>query len=134
MIVTRKPTADEFLALRKAAGWHVPDREAVEAMLAGSLFAVCAEEDSRAVGMGRVVGDGALTFYVQDVIVAPDHRRRGLARGIMNAIIEQIHETAKPGAVIGLFSARGLEPFYSQYGFIERPHENLGPGMVQFQK
>lgn len=32
--------------------------------------------------MGRVVGDGAFFFYVQDVAVHPQHRRRGLGLGL----------------------------------------------------
>ena len=129
-LVQRKPSPEEFIALLQAAGWHVPDPDAVAAALANTCFAACVERDGQCVGSGRVVGDGALVFYVQDLIVLPDFQRRGYGTMLMDAIMDYIHRNARPTAVIGLFSARGLEPWYARYGFIERPHKRLGPGMV----
>ncbi len=130
----RLPTAGEFLTLRRSAGWQIPDTEAVAAALKNTLFAVCVEKDGRIIGSGRVVGDGALCFYVQDVIVLPECQRKGVGTKIMDALMDYIHKTAKPTAYIGLFSALGLQPFYRRYGFIERPQGNLGPGMVFLKK
>lgn len=132
IIVNRVPTAQEFIALRKAALWHVPDPDAATAALESSLFSVCVECDNKCIGTGRVVGDGALVFHVQDVIVIPEHQRKGIGTSIMEAIMKYINQTAKPTAYIALFSARGLENWYGRFGFIERPHKNLGPGMAFF--
>jgi len=133
-ITTRLPSIEEFLSLRQAAGWLVPEPDAVTKALENTLFAVCVEKEGQCIGMGRVVGDGALVFYVQDVIVLPEHQRRGYGTALMKSIMEYIHKTAKPSAVIGLFSARGLEPWYARYGFVERPLKHLGPGMVFFKQ
>ena len=130
----RSPTVDEFRALRRAAGWFVPEAQAVPEALKNSLAAVCVEKDGHIIGVGRVGGDGALCFYVQDVMVLPEHQRKGYGTMIMDALMEWIHKTAKPTAVIGLFSARGMEQFYARYGFVERPTSNLGPGMAFFKK
>ncbi len=132
-LVVRAPTAQEFIALRRAAGWHVPDADAASMALAKSLFSVCVERGGQCIGCGRVVGDGSLVFHVQDVIVLPGFQRKGCGTLIMDAIMEYINRTAKPTAYIALFSAHGLEPWYSRYGFIERPHKNLGPGMAFFK-
>jgi GNAT superfamily N-acetyltransferase len=133
-VVSRCPTPEEFIALRRAAGWHVPDARAAAEALRNSVFAVCIEKGRECVGMGRVVGDGALVFYVQDVIVVPEQQRQGYGTMMMDAIMDFIANTAEPTACIGLFSARGLEPRYGRYGFIERPHKHLGPGMVFFKQ
>ena len=132
-LVARAPTAEEFIALRRAAGWPVPDAGAAEAAVRHSLFTVCVEKDGQCIGSGRVVGDGALVYLVQDVIVLPEHQRKGCGTLIMDAIMAYISRTAKPTAYIALFAARGLEPWYTRYGFIERPRENLGPGMAFFK-
>lgn len=129
-LVVRAPTPQEFIALRRDAGWHVPDCDAAEAALGHSLFAVCVESDGQCIGAGRVVGDGSLVFLVQDVIVLAEQQRKGCGTLIMDAIMTYITRTAKPAAHIVLFAARGLEPWYSRYGFIERPHDHLGPGMA----
>ena len=134
VVKLRLPTATEFIALRRAAGWDVPSPEDVAEALANTLFAACAEKDSQLIGSGRVVGDGALCFFVQDLIVLPAHQKQGWGTRIMDALMGYVNATAKPTAFIGLFSARGMESFYSRYGFIERPHKHLGPGMVFFKK
>ena len=134
IINPRPPTVDEFVAFRRSAGWHVPEPDAVAQALKATSFSVCAEKDGAAVGMARVVGDGALCFYVQDVIVLPEYQRKGHGTKLMDAVMDYINRNAWPTAYIALFSARGLEPFYSRYGFIERPHKHLGPGMAFFRK
>jgi hypothetical protein len=35
-------------------------------------------------------------------------------------------------AMICLMSAKGKEPFYARYGFLERPNAEFGAGMIQF--
>ncbi|WP_253287331.1 hypothetical protein [Clostridium bornimense] len=32
---------------------------------------------------------------------------------------------------IGLMAAKGKEEFYKKFGFIERPNDHQGPGMIQ---
>ena len=75
------PTVDQHGSLAVAVGWADSFRwEAMPASLAGSVCGVVAfAETGEAVAMGRVVGDGAFYFYIQDVAVHPDHRRRGSA-------------------------------------------------------
>ena len=133
VLTFRFPTVEEFVALRRAAGWHVPAPDAVAAALKNSLFAVCIEKGGRFVGSGRVVGDGALTYTIQDVIVLSEYQRKGYGTMIMDALMDYIEKNAKPTAYIALFAARGMEHFYSRYGFVERPHGQLGPGMAFFK-
>ena len=102
-LVERAPTVDEYLALREQVGWAgLQDREAVARGLAHSVFAVCVERDGALAGTGRLVGDGGVYAYVQDVIVVPGERGRGLARLIMDALMRFVDETYPPGAFIGL--------------------------------
>lgn len=131
-IANRAPTVEEFIALRKAVGWHVPDIEATKSSIINSLFWVCVENDNKCIGTARVVGDGFLVFHVQDVMIKPEYQRKGFGTLMMEEIMKYIKQTAKPTAYIALFSSRGLEPWYSRFGFIERPHMNLGPGMAFF--
>ena len=114
-------------------GWLIPDPASVERALEHTLFAVCIERNGACIGSGRVVGDGALVFCVQDVIVLPEHQRKGYGALIMDAIMAYIEQTAHATAFIGLFAAKGLEPWYARYGFIKRPQQHLGPGMGYFK-
>jgi ribosomal protein S18 acetylase RimI-like enzyme len=79
-IVERAPTPDEYRRLRVSVGWNELSPDAIRAGLTGSLYSVVLERDGEAVGCGRVVGDGGVYFYVQDVIVVPELQGLGWAR------------------------------------------------------
>ncbi len=128
----RLPTAEEYNALRADAGWGTYDRDAAGRWLAASLYGVCAVDGDATVGMARVVGDGGLVFYVQDVVVAAPYRRQGIGRRLMERVMAFVASRAAAGAVVGLMSAAGKEAFYEGFGFARRPTERFGCGMTLF--
>ena len=131
-LVERAPTVDEYLALRAHVGWNeLRDREAVARGLEGSLFAVCIERDGDLVGTGRLVGDGGVYAYVQDVIVVDGERGRGLSRLIMDVLMRFLDEPYPDGALIGLMASRGVAGLYERYGFVRRDDD--APGMYRYR-
>ncbi len=50
----------------------------------------------------------------------------------MDYALEYISTVACDNAYIGLMSTRGMESFYKKFGFIERPNDGLGSGMVMY--
>ena len=131
-LVERALTVDEYQRLRASTGWSQVSRDCAGAGMDRALFSVCAVAGDEVIGCGRVVGDGGLYFYVQDVIVLPEYRGRGIGRSIMSAIMGHIESHARPGAFIGLMAARGYAGFYEKYGFARRPDE--APGMFRVWK
>lgn len=79
--------------------------------------------------MGRVVGDGGAYMYIQDVLVHPHWRGRGIAKAIMREIMAFIDIVAGPGsgAYVGLMTEPHLLDFYSRYGF--EVHDSASPTM-----
>jgi GNAT superfamily N-acetyltransferase len=131
----RSPTQAEFKDLRANAGWRIPPDALIQDALNKTIFAVCAKtSDGKTVGMGRIVGDGGIQLFITDVIVHKEWQRRGLGTGIMTLLMEYIETHASPATFVGLFSAMGRHTFYEKFGFIVRPNENMGPGMLFFPK
>lgn len=126
-IVERAPTPAEYAELRAAVGWRALPASIVEAGLPRGLYAVCAEDDGRTIGCARIVGDGAMYFYLQDVLVHPEHQRRGVGGALMDALLDFLRRTARDGAFVGLMAAWNAQPFYERYGFT--PRETGRPGM-----
>ena len=132
VLVETLPNATDYNRLRQAVGWGAYEEGQIEASLPRSLYGVCVYLDGSVVGMARVVGDDGLVFYIQDVIVLPDHQRRGIGRRMMDKVMAYIRAHAHHNSVVGLMAAKGKEPFYQQYGFTPRPTDRLGCGMTLF--
>jgi aralkylamine N-acetyltransferase len=97
--------------------WLEPADEAnlVERIVRGShCFAVACEGDE-IVGMGRAISDRASDAYIQDVTVHPDARGRGIASGLVAAIVARLHEDGLTW--IGLIAAGGSRRLYEKLGF-----------------
>jgi len=128
-ILHRPTTIEEYIFLTHSVGWeqYVSEQTAAIA-LANSLFCVVACNDSETIGTGRIIGDGALFFYIQDVIVHPSAQGLGIGGKIMSELMDWVQLHAPTGATIGLFAADGKGPFYEKYGFEARTNDR--PGMT----
>ncbi len=130
-IVERAPTPDEYRRLRGSVGWNELSPDGIRAGLSGSLYSVVLERDGETVGCGRVVGDGGVYFYVQDVIVVPELQGLGWGARIMDAVMDYLDASVRPGSFIGLMAAKDAEGFYRRYGFERRSDDR--PGMFRIR-
>ena len=76
----RQPTVAEYMRLRNLVGWWEVDENSTGKALENSLFSVVAIEHGDVIGLGRIVGDGGLYFYIQDLIVHPEFQGKGLGK------------------------------------------------------
>jgi GNAT superfamily N-acetyltransferase len=134
VIEKRTPTVEEFNELRRAAEWPVLSDALTREGLSRSLFAVCVLVDSQVIATGRVIGDNAIYFHVSDVLVHPAYQRQGYGRIVMQKLMLYIDEHSGPGTNIGLMASKGREKFYEDFGFIRRPSEKFGAGMILIRK
>jgi ribosomal protein S18 acetylase RimI-like enzyme len=125
----RAPTFSEYNELRNSVGWWATDEKATEIALGNSLFSVVAAEKDNIVGFGRIVGDGGIYYYIQDLIVHPEFQKNGIGKRLMSELMLYIKSNAKSGAFIGLMAAKGLANYYESFGFKVR--DAAGPGMFQ---
>ena len=113
-------SVDDYTRLRDIAGLSPRSREAAEKGLPRSLYGVTIELNSETVAMGRVIGDGALSFEIADIAVDPVHQRRGLGTLIMQHIMKYLEAEAPSGAYISLMA--NLPKLYEKFGFsLSRP-------------
>ncbi len=127
---------DTYLELRASVNWKTLNREQAKMALDNALYTVCAYDGDKAVGMGRIVGDGAVVVYIQDLIVLPMYQKMGIGKQLIEHLIDYVKKINPKGneIMLCLMSAKGRESFYEKYGFISRPTDNLGPGMIQYIK
>lgn len=127
IISEQKPLAEEYLALRTSVQWSNPAVVTAAAALDGSLYCVGIRHGDKLVAFGRVIGDGSFNFYIQDMIVVPEHQGKGLGKAVMHQLMRYIESAGGEDAVVGLMAAKGVVGFYEQFEFTARPEE--GPGM-----
>ncbi|WP_333014583.1 GNAT family N-acetyltransferase [Vibrio vulnificus] len=122
----------EFMLLRSKVGWINPEQKIVQESLDNSIFHVCVYTESQLAGYGRIVGDGYMYFYLQDVVVDPNYQNQGIGKLVMQEIEQFLKNNAHPGATIALLAACGKEKFYSKFGYSARNGNPLGLGMCKF--
>lgn len=125
---------DTYLMLRHEVGWIELSREQAQKAIDNALYTLCAYMDGKPVGMGRVVGDGAVISYIQDLVVIPQAQRHNIGGTILKKLKEYVEAITMPGTrmMLCLMCAKGREQFYLDHGFTARPTEKLGPGMITY--
>lgn len=110
--------------LSRESYWAVGvSRETVDRSIDGSIpFGLY--EDGRQVGFARAVTDGATFAWIADVFVVASHRRRGLGRRLVEAVLAHPEVAAARHVLLATADAHGL---YTGYGFtpLAEPHRWL---------
>ena len=127
--IDKAPTVDEFNQLTEAVGWGRRENAIVEE---DTLYSVCAYDEDKLIGYGRIIGDKTIFLHIHDVMVRPDYQGMGIGTVIMNKILDKVNEYRRvnPNIRVYLGVSKGKEGFYEKFGFVSRPNESIGAGMV----
>lgn len=132
--IAKNPTPDEFNALTNAVGWGIRDNSIVQKALNNTLYSLCVYNDNDLIGYGRIIGDKTIFLYIHDIMVIPEYQNQHIGTNIMNNLLAKIAEYKKvnPNIRTYLGASKGKEAFYEQFGFISRPNDDLGAGMILY--
>ncbi|MBO5501386.1 MAG: GNAT family N-acetyltransferase [Clostridia bacterium] len=133
-IIDNQLNASDFIRLFASAGWGELPLDLVEATLKGSwaTFSVCKE--GQTIAMARLLGDGAMSFFLKDFVVEPSCQGQGIGRALLTHVENYIASQLKPGwnGYLQLVSAKGKEAFYQKCGYAIHPHDHSGAGMSKW--
>lgn len=132
--IMHTPSAEEFNYLTDSVGWGIRENSVVETALKNTLYSLCVYADNKLIGYGRIIGDKTIFLYIQDIMVIPEYQNKHIGTGIMKNLLTQINEYKKinPNIRTYLGASKGKESFYEKFGFISRPNEDLGSGMILY--
>ncbi len=116
--VVHEAPLEAIVDLYKAGGWWEEsehNRAIIPRMIRGSFCFLVARSGERIVGMGRAISDGASDAYIQDVVVLPELRGRGMGRELVRRLTELCRERGLDW--IGLIAEPGTAHFYDGLGY-----------------
>lgn len=76
-------------------------------------YGVLLEDEQTLVGFARVITDFATTYYLCDVIVDEQHRRKGLG----HALVSYIEERPEFQGLRGILITRDAHALYEKFGY-----------------
>jgi ribosomal protein S18 acetylase RimI-like enzyme len=133
-VIENGVTEDIFYELRQTGPFVDYGYEDTVYALKHSLYTVAIFDNHKPIGMARLVGDGRISFFIKDVVVLPKYRGQGIGKMLINNLFKYIKCNACYNAYIGLMSSPNMEGFYKKFGFITRPNEIYGAGMILYYK
>ena len=89
-------------------------------------------ETNELIGFARIIGDKTIFLYIQDVMVKKEYQRKGIGSKILEYIMDIIREYKKVNSNVRVYlgASKDKESFYEKYGFLRRPNEYVGAGMI----
>ena len=81
----------EILALYASVGWtaYTDHPELLQKGFESSMLTLAAYEGEQLLGIIRTVGDGHTIVFVQDILVFPEHQRKGVGSALLQAILDR---------------------------------------------
>jgi len=113
------PNSIDYINLRVNSGMgNKKSIERVDIALKNSLFTISLYDEKKLIGMGRIIGDGGISYAVTDIMVDKDYQGKGYGRLIMKEII--------------LIANLPADKLYSKFSFEYLPDNKCG--MLRKQK
>ncbi|PWW05156.1 acetyltransferase (GNAT) family protein [Paenibacillus cellulosilyticus] len=121
------PDAEEYTALRLAAGLSPKDIAGARIALKQSIYVVTLRgDDGQLVGMGRIIGDGGCFYHIVDIAVHPSQQGRGFGKLIMKALTDYLDANAHPGSYASLIADVPADQLYLKFGFEYTQPKSVG--------
>ena len=81
----------EILHLYASVGWtaYTDHPEQLRKGFENSMLTLAAYKDDQLLGIIRTVGDGHTIVFVQDILVFPEHQRKGVGSALLQAILDR---------------------------------------------
>ncbi|MFD0681504.1 MULTISPECIES: GNAT family N-acetyltransferase [unclassified Paenibacillus] len=89
-------------------------KELLYKALVQSWHVICAYNQERLIGKGRIVSDGVINAYICGLVVHPDYQNQGIGSEMIRKLVEKGRESKLH---IQLLCTEENIPYYNKLGF-----------------
>lgn len=109
----------EILSLYASVGWtaYTDHPDVLRKGFENSMLTLSAYEEDQLLGIIRTVGDGHTIVFVQDILVFPEHQRKGIGSALLQAILDRYSHVRQ--IVLATDNTPKTIAFYKSRGFLE---------------
>ena len=127
------PNSIDYINLRVNSGMgNKKSIERVDIALKNSLFTISLYDEKKLIGMGRIIGDGGISYAVTDIMVDKEYQGKGYGKLIMKEIDNYFSENTDEDCYIILIANLPADSLYSKFSFEYLPDNKCG--MLRKQK
>ena len=127
------PNSLDYINLRVNSGMgNKKSIERVDIALKNSLFTISLYDEKKLIGMGRIIGDGGISYAVTDIMVDKEYQGKGYGKLIMKEIDNYFSENTDEDCYIILIANLPADSLYSKFSFEYLPDSKCG--MLRKQK
>ncbi len=82
---------EEILRLYTSVGWtaYTDQPKVLREGFEKSMLTLAAYEGDKLLGIIRTVGDGCTIVFIQDILVFPEHQRKGVGSRLIQSVLER---------------------------------------------
>lgn len=119
---------NDFVRIRKDLKWNDIPFTLVEKAINGSMFNISVFDNEKCIGVGRIVGDGALKGMLTDIMVLSEYHNKGIGRIIVESLIKELENSVKEGDCFQLEASptASNRDFYIKCGLKYKPDNQDG--------
>lgn len=115
---------DDYNDLREKSGiGNRKSKKNAKVAIENSLFITSIYDGEKLIAMARVVGDGAISLVVTDVMVDSSYQKNGLGRVLMNEVSNYLDENYDEDSYIILLANTPYDKFYEKFNFQQFPNK-----------
>ena len=115
----RQYIQEEILPLYESVGWtaYTDHPEVLRKGFENAMLTLAAYAGDELLGILRAVGDGYTIVYVQDILVFPEHQRKGIGSALLQAVLDRYSHVRQ--IVLATDNTPETIAFYKFMGFRE---------------
>lgn len=133
--ISHNLSAEEYIFMRESINAQtITYNQARDGLNHTYHICCCRNENGKIISMARLLWDYGYVAYILDVIVIPQYQRQGLGKTMVNELLGYLTDSLNSGykVWVTLLSAKGIERFYREFDFEERPNIQGGAGMSKW--